>query len=135
MDKLISESYASYVECTFKKLLSHLTPVDTTTFKYTQTKAHGKILSLDSGRLLKARFGGFADLLSEIQDCHTQITVTDEEWRRKVTQEGIDMLCDKYQSFFSEYSKYPFSKKNQDEYLRFPPMILRGILEGLLSAV
>jgi len=115
---------------TFGALAAHLADVDTSNFKYQNAKT--KLLTLDSGRLLKSKFGGFNDTLTAMHGTMSTVALP-ESARHMVLSEGKDMVRERYKSFFETYSVYNFSKKKQDEYLRYPPILADSIYDELFA--
>ncbi|GMH71568.1 hypothetical protein TrST_g1375 [Triparma strigata] len=128
LNSMIDKAYRGYVRNSFEVLRSYLTEVDAGKFKYQS----GNLLSLDSGRQLKSRFGGFADALQEMHEYSGGLRIWSSPWLDKIQQDGLAVI-DEYTVFFDKYSRYQFSKKKQEEYLRYPPMVARSIIEGLFK--
>jgi hypothetical protein len=115
---------------TFGSLADNLSDVDTSTFKYQNSKT--RLLSLDSGRLLKSRFGGFNDTLQAMHSTMSSLTLPDPN-REKLLRSGRGMVQERYQAFFEKYSVYTFSKKNQAEYTRYPPILAESVFADLFQ--
>jgi hypothetical protein len=125
---MTSKSEEVLIAETFGTLFEHIGDVDTAAFKYQNTKT--KLLTLESGRLLKAKFGGFNDALSAMHGTMATLALP-EAVRAKVICSGNDMVQESYQKFFETYSVYNFSKKNMSDYLRYPPAIAQSVFEEL----
>ena len=78
------------------------------------------------------RFGGFADALQELHEYHLPFHVYSPAVKADILAEGLK-VCEEYEVFFGRYSRYQFSKKKQEEYLRYPPMVAKGVLEDLFA--
>ncbi|GMH81032.1 hypothetical protein TL16_g08800 [Triparma laevis f. inornata] len=128
LNQMMDKAYQGYVRNSLGVLRSYLTDVDTSKFKYQS----GNLLSLDSGRQLKSRFGGFSDALQEMHEYSGGLRIWSDPWREKIQQDGVAVV-EEYTVFFDKYSRYQFSKKKQEEYLRYPPMVARSVIEGLFT--
>ena len=60
------------------------------------------------------------------------LRIWSDPWREKIQQDGVAVV-EEYTVFFNKYSRYQFSKKKQEEYLRYPPMVARSVIEGLFT--
>ena len=130
LHSMTSKSEEVLIAETFGALCEHIGDVNTAAFKYQNTKT--KLLTLESGRLLKAKFGGFNDALSAMHGTMSTLALP-EAVRAKVIASGNDMVAERYQKFFETYSVYNFSKKNMAEYLRYPPAIAHSIFDELFK--
>lgn len=129
---MAEESLNSYLKH-WHKLNKHLSAVPE--HELTFIKNDNKILTLESGRILKARFSGFNDEFEKIYEkMHKGITVIDPKLRKKLGYDIQLVFLPNYIEFFDKYSKYQFSKKNQEEYLRFPPKKIRSMLQNMFSS-
>jgi len=116
----------------WEALCQHLTRVPQNQLSY--TNAEQKVLTLESGRLLKARFNGFNEDFEKMFEMQKELTVIDPKLRRKLLFEIKQVFLLKYVEFFEEYSNYQFSKKNQEEYLRFPPKKLDSMFRNMFKS-
>ena len=62
------------------------------------------------------------------------ITIIDPKLRKKLLFDIKSVFLPRYIEFFASYSPYQFSKKNQEEYLRFPPKKLNSMLGNMFSS-
>jgi len=106
----------------------HLTFVDDSQLKYQKV---GNLLTLESGRLLKSRFSGFIEDFELFYHTHTKLTVVDETLRTMLQIDISAVFLPLYKEFFEKYSPFPFSKKNQDLYLRYPPDRIQKLMRKL----
>ena len=102
--------------------------IDLNLLKYQNEKT--KLLTLESGRLLKARFGKFNELLEGVHKTHRFVLVFDERSRKELRGRCKEVIGG-YMAFFKKYSVFQFSKKNQEEYLRYPPIIADAMIDEL----
>ncbi|GMI25317.1 hypothetical protein TrCOL_g11915 [Triparma columacea] len=128
---LIRKNRGAYVRSTFERLSSHLTDVDKTKFKY---QTGGKLLTLECGRELKSRFGGFADDMEAIHKRHTHLSVPSYEVREALIREGVEIVKERYEWFWREYGDVQFSKKKQLEYMRISPVMVEAMIREFYSA-
>jgi exocyst complex protein 7 len=128
---LIRKNRGAYVRSTFERLSSHLTDVDKTKFKY---QTGGKLLTLECGRELKSRFGGFADDMEAIHKRHTHLSVPSYEVREALIREGVEIVKERYEWFWREYGDVQFSKKKQQEYMRISPVMVEAMIREFYSA-
>lgn len=111
-------------------LNSHLTSVAKNDLNYQSDK----LLSLESGRLLKSRFSGFNEDFEKIYQLHRNLTVVDEKLRKLLQREVQNIFFFRYNKFFEKYSQLQFSKKKMDEYLKYPPSRIESLLGDLYNA-
>ncbi|GMH56990.1 hypothetical protein TrRE_jg4367, partial [Triparma retinervis] len=128
---LVRKNKEAYVRSTFGRLREHLTEVDKTKFKY---QAGGKLLTLECGRELKSRFGGFADAVEATHERHTHLSVPNVEVRAALVEEGVKIVKERYEWFWREYGDVQFSKKKQQEYMRISPVMLEAMIREFYSA-
>ena len=114
------------------KLKVHLSEVPAN--QLTFAKNDNKALTLESGRILKARFGGFNNDFERIHEMHKEITIIDPKLRKKLLFDIKSVFLPGYIEFFDKYSQFQFSKKNQEDYLRFPPKKLNSMLGTMFSS-
>ena len=125
---MMEKAESTLVGETFGTLAGFLEDVDVARFKYQNAKT--KLLTLESGRLLKAKFGGFNDTLAAMHATMGGVCLPEEVGER-IVNAGKASIVDKYRRFFGLYSEYNFSKKKMDEYLRYPPLVAETIFEEL----
>jgi len=107
---------------------SNLTAVSDSSLEYQKNK---NILSLESGRLLKERFKGFNDEFQRMFDSHNELSVIDPNLRTQLQNDVKNVFLTQYEKFFDKYSKLRFSKKNQDDYLKYPPNTVDSMLNTM----
>jgi len=118
--------YLSYWEV----LNRHLTEVDASELNYQNNK---DVLSLESGRLLKSRFSGFIEDFERVYVVHRNFTVIDPKLREMLQGDIRRVFLSRYNMFFDKYSRIQFSKKNQDNYLKYPPQKLDSLIGQLYA--
>lgn len=116
----------------WEKLKLHLTRVPQHELAF--AKNDNKSLTLESGRVLKARFSGFNGDFEKIYEMQKEITIIDPKLRKKLLFDIKNVFLPDYIEFFDTYSQYQFSKKNQEEYLKFPPKKLNSMLGNMFSS-
>eukprot|EP00546_Thalassionema_frauenfeldii_P000387 CAMPEP_0178936654 /NCGR_PEP_ID=MMETSP0786-20121207/25301_1 /TAXON_ID=186022 /ORGANISM="Thalassionema frauenfeldii, Strain CCMP 1798" /LENGTH=818 /DNA_ID=CAMNT_0020615097 /DNA_START=164 /DNA_END=2620 /DNA_ORIENTATION=- len=109
-------------------LNAHLTSVENSSLEYQKNK---NILSLESGRLLKERFKGFNDEFQSTYEKHNLLSVIDPNLCEQLQGEVKNVFLRRYENFFDKYSKLRFSKKKQDEYLKYPPSKVESMLNDM----
>jgi exocyst complex protein 7 len=130
VNKLFENSKKKYLQY-WDSLNDHLTEVGNGQLTYSNPDQ--KLLTLESGRLLKARFSGFNDAFETIYESHRRLRINDPKLREMVIADVKNAFLSKYEYFFSVYSKYQFSKKNMDDYLKYPPQKVDEILSEMFS--
>ena len=108
----------------------HLTSVDSSGLEYQKNK---NLLSLESGRLFKDRFKGFNDDFEQLYRIHNALAVIDPELRRELQADVKKVFLNRYEKFYDKYSRFRFSKKNQNEYLKFPPEKVDSLLDTMFG--
>ena len=126
--KLFNNAKQQYLS-EWENLNRHLTSVD----KNDLTYQSDKLLSLESGRLIKTRFSGFTEDLEKTYSLHKQWTFADIKLRTMLRKEVKAVFLPRYTKFFEKYSKLQFSKKKMDEYLKYPPKRVEQMIDTLLS--
>ena len=116
----------------WEKLNMHLAPIPEN--ELTFSKNDNKVLTLESGRILKARFSSFNSDFEKIHEMQNDVTIIDPKLRKKLLFDIKSVFLPQYIEFFERYTKYQFSKKNQDEYLKFPPKKLNSMLGNMFSS-
>lgn len=130
VNKLFEVSRTKYLGY-WDALKEHLTEVENGQLAYSNSDQ--KLLTLESGRLLKARFSGFNDAFERIYESHRHLTVSDAKLRENLIADVKNTFLPKYEHFFTVYSKYQFSKKNMDDYLKYPPVKVAEMLSKMYS--
>lgn len=102
----------------WENINSHLTSVDSSGLEYQKNK---NLLSLESGRLFKDRFKGFIEEFELMYEIHNRLSVIDPGLRRDLQAKVKKVFLHRYEKFWEKYSRFRFSKKNQAEYLKYPP--------------
>lgn len=109
----------------------HLTAVDENELIF--QSGSDKLLSLESGRLLKSRFSGFIEDFEKIYAVHKALTVIDPKLRELLQVSVKGAFAPRYRKFFGKYSKIQFSKKNMDQYLKYPPQRVDAMVGELYT--
>jgi len=102
----------------WENINSHLTAVDSGGLEYQKNK---NLLSLESGRMFKDRFKGFNDDFQRMYEIHHPLSVIDNGLRKELQIAVKDVFFKRYERFYEKYSRFRFSKKNQQDYLKYPP--------------
>lgn len=121
------KKYLSYWEV----LNRHLGLVSKNDLQYQNVEQ--KLLNLESGRLLKARFSKFNEQFEETYAVHRELTVIDPKLRVRLLEDVRAVYLPKYRQFYKEYSQIKFSKKNQNDYLKYPPERVEGMMADMFS--
>ena len=112
-------------------LNKHLTNVNDSDFNYQKDN----ILTLESGRLLKTRFSGFSEDFEKTLSVHKELTVIDPNLKSQLSQDVKDVFLPRYRAFYDKYSKIQFSKKNMDQYLKYPPSKVDSIIDEMYQTI
>lgn len=129
LTKSFESEKAKYL--TYWEILNrHLTEVDASELNYQNNK---DVLSLESGRLLKSRFSGFIEDFEKVYVVHRNFTVIDPKLREQLQEDIRRVFLSRYKMFFDKYSRIQFSKKNQDNYLKYPPQKLDSLIGQLFA--
>lgn len=129
MTKSFESEKAKYL--TYWEVLNrHLTDVDDRELSYKDKK---DILSLESGRLLKSRFSGFIEDFERVYVVHRNFTVIDPKLREMLQGDIRRVFLSRYKTFFDKYSRIQFSKKNMENYLKYPPQKLDSLIGQLFA--
>ncbi|KAL7537262.1 hypothetical protein ACHAXR_007696 [Thalassiosira sp. AJA248-18] len=107
-----------------------LTDVDDRELNYQSNK---DVLSLESGRLLKTRFSGFIEDFERVYIVHRNFTVIDPKLREMLQNDIRRVFMSRYKAFFDKYSRIQFSKKNMENYLKYPPQKLDSLIGQLFA--
>lgn len=110
-------------------LNTHLTSIEHDDLTY--QKKIESLLSLDSGRLIKSRFAGFNEDFERIFEDHKELCVVDPRLRDLLQKEVAGVFLPMYRTFFNKYSHIRFSKKHQDEYLKYEAHKIEMLLDQL----
>lgn len=127
INKTFSSSKLKYLTF-WDKLNKHLGMISEGDFSYTNSDRQ---LTLESGRILKARFSGFNDDFDSTFTTHNKFAITDAKVRSSLIEEVKDVFLSNYRTFYDKYSTYNFSKKNKEEYLRYDPNKVEELLDNL----
>jgi len=130
VNKIFDASKKKYLEY-WEVLNRHLTQVPKKDLQYQNVEQ--RLLNLESGRLVKARFNKFNEAFEATHAVHSELTVIDTKLRVKLLADVKSVFLPTYTNFFSEYSKIKFSKKNQEEYLKYPPQKIENMMAGMFS--
>lgn len=93
-----------------------------------------RLLTLESGRLLKTRFQGFIDDFERTYNVHKQLTILDVKLREMLQKDVKAAFLHRYKRFFEKYSRLQFSKKKMDEYLKYPPQKVDAMIGELYAS-
>jgi len=113
----------------WENLNKHLTSVD----KNDLTYQNDKLLSLESGRLIKTRFSGFIEDFEKTYTIHKNLSFDDQKLRVMLQIDVKDIFLPRYKRFFEKYSRLQFSKKKMDEYLKYPPDRVEYMIDDLFG--
>ena len=112
----------------WEALNTHLTSVEHDELEY---QKNDTLLSLDSGRLIKSRFQGFNDDFEDMFEEHRHLCVVDPRLRNLLQLEVGKIYLPAYRKFYDRYSTIRFSKKHQEDYLKFDPDNMGSLLSKL----
>lgn len=129
--KIFEAEKTKYVQH-WEVLNSHLTSVDKSELTY--QGGSDKLLSLESGRLIKSRFAGFIEDFEKLYSVHQPLAVVDPKLRTMLQRDVMNVFYPRYTRFFEKYSRIQFSKKNMDQYLKYPPARVEQMLSELFAA-
>jgi len=133
--KIFEAEKAKYLSH-WEVLNRHLTAVDKKDLTYQkQSKKDGQLLTLESGRLIKTRFSGFNEDFEKTYADHKMLPVNDQKLREILQNDVRRVFAPRYTRFFEQYSKIQFSKKNQDDYLKYPPSTINNMLNDLYETL
>lgn len=96
-----------------------------------QQPAQPQQLTFESGRLIKARFAAFNERLEALYPCQKAWAVPDAALRARLREEAKATVLPGYTAFFDRYGAMPFSKKNMESYLKFPPTTVASMIDEL----
>jgi exocyst complex protein 7 len=129
MTKTFESEKAKYLTY-WERLNRHLTDVDDSELNYQMNK---DVLSLESGRLIKSRFSGFIEDFERVYVVHRNFTVIDPKLRETLQGDIRRVFLSRYRVFFNKYSGVQFSKKNMNDYLKYPPQKLDSLIGQLFA--
>merc|ERR1711957_1078211 len=130
MTNSFDDEKAKYLTYWGARLNQHLTDVDDRELNY---QSNRDVLSLESGRLLKSRFSGFIEDFERVYVVHRNFTVIDPKLREMLQEDIRRVFLSRYTAFFDKYSRIQFSKKNMENYLKYPPQKLDSLIGQLFS--
>lgn len=110
-------------------LNKHLSSVDSKALEFQKDNS----LSLESGRMIKARFGGFNDDFEQVYELHKHFSIIDSSLRDTLIKDVKVTFLPRYKSFYEKYSQVQFSKKHMEEYLKFKPSRVNSMLSELYA--
>lgn len=113
----------------WEQLNKHLASVDNNELSYQKEK----VLSLESGRLIKGRFNGFNEDFERTFELHKQFSIIDSSLRATLVKDVKDVFLSRYKRFYDKYSRIQFSKKNMEQYLKYPPNKVDAMLNSLFA--
>ena len=126
--KLFDDAKEKYLT-EWEGLNRHLTSVD----KKDLTYQSDKLLSLESGRLIKTRFSGFIEEFDKIYAIHDSLAFPDQKLQKRLKDEVKKIFLRRYKKFYEKYSQLQFSKKKMDEYLKYPPKKVEIMIDDLFN--
>lgn len=94
----------------------------------------GSSLSYEACRTLKTRFTGFNEEFEKLHSLHMGLSVADASLCRNLQSEVKGVFFPAYQRFYEKYSAMRFSKKKQEEYLKFPPDKVEEMIGRLFNS-
>ena len=100
-----------------------------------QPQRGSKLLTLESGRVLKAKFEGFNNMLTQLHIVFCQCSVPDPGLRALLVEEAVSKVANEFGRFHAQFSIVPFSKKNQAKYLRYTPDDVERLLREAYGGV
>jgi hypothetical protein len=128
LHKQHSASINEFCSIGWKELLIKVAPIDESELQFKSGK-----ITFESGRVLKARFDGFNTDFEALLSTFNSFTVTESSLRKLLRAQIIDVLIPKFSDFYLRYSVIKFSTKNQDEYIRYSPEIVRAKINELFE--
>jgi len=129
VSKQFERAKSAYLE-SWNVLNQHLTKVNEKNLEYQSDK----LLSLESGRLLKARFSGFNADFEKMYSLHSGLFVADAKLHSIIVKELEIVFFKRYKKFYDTYSKIQFSKKKMEEYLKYQPKVVERMLQTMYSS-
>ena len=129
LSSVIEESRTKFIQTIWSPLAEH-TKEAGLNLEYTKGT---NVLTLESGRLIKARFSSFNTSLEEIYQHQKQFSVPDASLRTRLREEAKAIVVEPYSNFYNKYSGVQFSKKHMEQYLKFPPKAVGTMIDELYS--
>lgn len=93
----------------------------------------GNNVSNEGSRLLKLRFTGFNEEFERLHAVHMELSVVDASLRKNMQNEVKSVFFPKYERFYDTYSVVRFSKKKQEEYLKYTPQRVEEMIHMLFK--
>lgn len=62
---------------------------------------------------------------------HDEWRISSKDLRERIHSQLTLQIMEPYTQFFQQYSLIPFSKKNKEHYLRYPPTNIEKILTSI----
>ena len=112
----------------WKEAVEHLTPISEGTLAF-----KGKTITFESGRVLKGRFDAFNKDVDELLSRLSVLSVPDTNLRDKLRAEITSIVLPPVSAFHASWDSVNFSKKHQDEYMRYTPAVVRAKVDGLFA--
>ena len=106
-------------------VMAHVSPIEEESLQFTKGK-----ITFDSGRLLKTRFENFNSDLEELLAVEKRFSVPDSILRAKLRVRIANKFIP-HAEFFERFSTIPFSKKHQEQYLRYSPKVIHSLISSL----
>ena len=126
----------TYFEKSWDRLVSSETGfVESVAAEQLQTQRGSKLLTLESGRLLKAKFDGFNALFEQLHKVFRHCSVPDPTLRVQLISEATARVVPPFRAFYEKYRTVQFSKKNMSKYLRYSPEVVDSMLQELFGGV
>ncbi|CAM9923920.1 unnamed protein product [Ectocarpus sp. 6 AP-2014] len=116
LKRLVQEKKTGYMD-TLMMPLTEAAKDDIGELKYQR----GKLLTLDCGRLLKAKFTAFNESWEEVYHSQLPVSVVDPSRRVKLKEEAKARCLVPYRELYCKYQDVQFSKKHQEQYLKYSP--------------
>ena len=126
----------TYFEKSWDRLVSSETGfVEAVAAEQLQTQRGSKLLTLESGRLLKVKFDGFNTLFEQLHKVFRHCSVPDPILRAQLISDTIARVVPPFRAFYEKYRNVQFSKKNMSKYLRYSPEVVDSMLQELFGGV
>lgn len=131
INKIMDSEKTKYLT-TWEQLNTHLTAVAAEELEYQKNnKMDSNVLSHESGRLIKQRFQGFNEDFEVTYGLHLKLCVIDARLRETIQNGVSGVFLPRYRRFYEKYTKIRFSKKHQDEYTKYSPDKIEGMLKEM----
>eukprot|EP00903_Cladosiphon_okamuranus_P005829 g5770.t1 len=128
LKRLVQEKKIGYMD-TLMNPLVEAAKDDVGELKYQR----GKLLTLECGRVLKAKFTAFNDSWEEVYHSQMSVSVVDPGRRVKLKEEAKTRCLVPYRELYSKYEGVQFSKKHQEQYLKYTPDAIDQGISQLFS--